>query len=187
MLDTIFKGYETNADSASSHVVSRIATNRMLSLIRTGTDFGPMPADVLDVNKNPMFADYFEFVSARDEDGLPTQLSRIEFRYAGQGAQYRAWGVGEEAPEMDFSPSGTGELWMVQIDPSDDSETPYLLLTEVRSAVFSLVYDVGPRLERCTIDIVVEPAIPESVKLDSDVTPETIRIVASAMPRRIVN
>ena len=186
-LDTIFKGYETNADSASSHVISRIATNRILGMIRTGTDFGPMPADVLDVNKNPMFADYFEFVSARDENGVPTQLSRIEFRYAGQGAQYRAWGAGEDEPDMDFTRTATGELWMVQIDPADDSETPFLLLREVRSALFSLVYDVGPRLERCTIDIVVEPDTPESVNLDSGARPETIRIVASAMPRRIVN
>jgi hypothetical protein len=146
-----------------------------------------MPADVLDVAKNPMFADYFEFVSARDADGAPTQLSRIEFRYAGHGAQYRAWGAGEDEPDLEFAPEGTGELWMVQIDPADDSETPFLLLREVRSAVFSLVYDIGPRLERCTIDIVVEPDIPESVKLDSDAKPETIRIVASAMPRRIVN
>jgi prepilin-type N-terminal cleavage/methylation domain-containing protein len=185
-LDTLFKGYEVNADSASSHVVSRIATNRILALVRTGTDFGPMPGDVLDANKNPMYADFFEFVSARDDNNVPTQLTRIEYRYAGEGAQYRAWGVGEEEPALDFTPSGPGELWLVQIDPADDSENAFLLLREVRSALFSLSYDVGPRLERCTIDIVVEPALPDAVKLESDAPPETIRIVASAMPRRIV-
>lgn len=185
-LDTLFKGFEVNADSASSHVVSRIATNRILSLVRVGTDFGPMPADVLDANKNPLFSDYFEFVSARDEDNDPTQLTRIEFRYAGEGAQYRAWGVGEAEPELDFNPTGAGELWLVQIDPSDDSEKEFLMLREVRSAQFSLAYDVGPRLERCTIDIIVEPAIPADIKLESDAPPQTLRIVASAMPRRIV-
>ncbi len=185
-LDTLFKGFETNADSASSHVVSRIATNRILTLVRTGTDFGPTPGDVLDANKNPMYSDFFEFVSRRDEDNVPTQLTRIEFRYAGEGAQYRAWGVGEEEPELDFQPEGPGELWLVQIDPADDSEQAFLLLREVRSAQFSLAYDVGPRLERCTIDIVVEPSMPADIKLESEAPPETLRIVASAMPRRIV-
>lgn len=185
-LDTLFKGFETNADSASSHVVSRIATNRILTLVRTGTDFGPTPGDVLDANKNPMYSDFFEFVSRRDENNVPTQLTRIEFRYAGEGAQYRAWGVGEEEPELDFQPEGPGELWLVQIDPSDDSEQAFLLLREVRSALFSLAYDVGPRLERCTIDIVVEPSMPADIKLESEAPPETLRIVASAMPRRIV-
>lgn len=185
-LDTLFKGFETNADSASSHVVSRIATNRILTLVRTGTDFGPTPGDVLDANKNPMYSDFFEFVSRRDENNVPTQLTRIEFRYAGEGAQYRAWGVGEEEPELDFQPEGPGELWLVQIDPADDSEQAFLLLREVRSALFSLAYDVGPRLERCTIDIVVEPSMPADIKLESEAPPETLRIVASAMPRRIV-
>lgn len=185
-LDTLFKGYEVNADSASSHVVSRIATNRILSLVRIGTDFGPMPNDVLDAAKNPLFSDFFEFVSARDEDNDPTQLTRIEFRYAGEGAQYRVWGVGEAEPELDFEPTGTGELWLVQIDPSDDTEKEFLMLREVRSAQFSLAYDVGPRLERCTIDIIVEPAMPADIKLETDAPPQTLRIVASAMPRRIV-
>ena len=38
-LDTMFKGYETNADAASSNVVTRLVVNRVLSLVRTGTDF----------------------------------------------------------------------------------------------------------------------------------------------------
>ncbi len=185
-LDTIFKGYEVNADSASSHVVSRIATNRIMALVRTGTDFGPIPGDVLDVAQNPMYADYFEFVSARDDDNVPTQLTRIEFRYTGEGAQYRAWGLGEDEPDLGFEPTGPGELWIVQIDPADNSERAFLMLREVRSALFTLAYDVGPRLERCTMDIIVDPAAASDTSLETDQRAETIRIVASAMPRRIV-
>jgi prepilin-type N-terminal cleavage/methylation domain-containing protein len=185
-LDTTFKGYEINADSASSHVVTRIAVNRIMGLVRTGTDFGPMPADVLDNTQNPMVADFFEFVSARDEFGEPETLTRIEYHYAGQGPQYRSWGVSQAPPPLGFEPTGPGELHLVQIDADTGTETSFLLLERVRAAQFSLSYDVGPRLERCTMDITVEPLIPDDIKIDSDAPPQTVRLVASAMPRRIV-
>jgi prepilin-type N-terminal cleavage/methylation domain-containing protein len=185
-LDTTFKGYEVNADSASSHVVTRIAVNRIMGLVRTGADFGPMPGDVLDNAQNPMVADYFEFVSERDGAGDPVTLTRIEYRYDGAGALYRSWGVSQTPPALGFEPTGPGELHLVQIDADTGAETSFLLLERVRSVRFVLSYDVGPRLERCTMDITVEPAIPEDLKLESDAPPQTVRLVASAMPRRIV-
>ena len=184
-LDTMFKGYEVNADSASSHVVSRIAVNRVLALIRTGTDFGPMPGDVLDVDQNPLVSDNIEFVSARDADGDPETITRIEYRYAGVGALHQSWGLGEDQPDLGFEPSGPGELWIVQIDVSSGNEQEFLLLREVRAARFVLAYNIGPTLERATMDITVEPAIPEDIKLESDAPPQVIRVVASAQPRRI--
>ncbi len=185
-LDTSFKGYEINADSASSHVITRIAVNRIMGLVRTGTEFGPMPGDVLDNAQNPMVADYFEFVSARDEFGDPETLTRIEYHYAGQGALYRSWGASQDPPPLGFEPTGPGSLHLVQIDAATGAETSFLLLDLVRAARFVLSYDVGPRLERCTMDITVEPFVPEDIKLDSDAPPQTVRLVASAMPRRIV-
>ncbi len=185
-LDTTFKGYEVNADSASSHVVTRIAVNRIMGLVRTGTDFGPMPSDVLDNAQNPMVADYFEFVSERDEFGNPVTLTRIEYRYADQGALYRSWGVAQTPPPLGFEPSGPGELHLVQIDADTDAETSFLLLERVRAVRFVLSYDVGPRLERCTMDVTVEPLVPDDLKLTTDAPPQTVRLVASAMPRRIV-
>jgi len=186
-LDTMFKGYEINADSASSHVVTRIAVNRIMSLVRAGTDFGPMPLDVLDNTQNPLVADYIEFVSLRNDDGVAQTVTRIEYRYPGVGALNQTWGIGESQPSLGFEPSGTGELWMVQIHVASGSQSEYLLLREVRAARFTLAYNVGPSLVRATVDLTVEPAMPEDVKLESDAPPQVVRVVASAMPRRIVD
>ncbi|MEO1128289.1 MAG: prepilin-type N-terminal cleavage/methylation domain-containing protein [Planctomycetota bacterium] len=186
-LDTTFKGYEMNADSASSNVVTRIAVNRLLTLIRTGTEFGPMPVDVLDSAQNPLVADYFEFVSERDDDGDAVTITRIEYRYPEEGAQYRSWGIGETPPALSFEPSGPGDLYIVQIDAETSAEEEFILLREVRSAQFTLRYDIGPHLRRATIDVTVEPAVPEDIKLESDAPPQVVRVVASAMPRQLVN
>ena len=186
-LDTMFKGYEINADSASSHVVTRIAVNRMMSLVRGGTDFGPMPLDVLDNTQNPLVSDYIEFVSLRDDDGVAQTVTRIEYRYPNVGALHQTWGIGEAQPDLEFEPTGSGDLWLVQIHVASGSQSEYLLLREVRSARFTMAYDVGPSLVRATIDVTVEPAMPEDVKLESDAPPQVIRVVASAMPRRIVD
>ncbi len=186
-LDTMFKGYEINADSASSHVVTRIAVNRITSLVRSGTDFGPMPLDVLDNDQNPLIADHIEFVSRREADGDPATVTRIEFRYAEHGAQLQSWGIGEDQPPLGFTPSGPGDLWLVQTDVATGAVTEFLMLREVRSARFTLAYDVGPTLVRATLDVTVEPAMPEDVKLETDAPPQVVRVVASAMPRRIVD
>lgn len=186
-LDTMFKGYEINADSASTNVVTRIAVNRMLALIRMGTDFGPIPLDVLDVDQNPLNADNIEFVSQRNSDGDPTTITRIEYRYPGVGAIHQSWGIGETQPDLGFVPTGPGELWLVQIDVASGNTREFELLREVRSARFTLAYDVGPKLVRATVDITVEPVIPDDVKLDSDAPPQVVRVVASAQPRRITD
>lgn len=185
-LDTTFKGFETNADSASSHVVTRIAVNRLLTMVRTGTEFGPVSADVLDSEINPLVADYFEFVSARNADGSPRTISRVEYRYPGAGALHRSWGIGQQPPPLGFTPSGPGELHLVQIDVETNNESSFMLLREVRSVRFILKYDIGPRLERTTIDITVDPRTDDETHLATDASAQSVRIVASAMPRQLV-
>lgn len=184
-LDTMFKGYETNADAASSNVVTRLVVNRVLSMVRTGTDFRPWPDDVLDNDENPMFADYMEFVSVRDDNGTPTEVIRIEYRYEEEGAQYRRWGDGEDEPDLGFVDTGNNTLWMVRTDLASDVETEAMLLDNVRAFRFTLKYTIGPRLERATIDITADPDQPESVALSTDAPPPALRMVASAMPRRV--
>lgn len=185
-LDTMFKGYEVNADSASSHVVTRIAVNRVLALIRTGTDFGPMPLDVLDVQQNPLVSDHIEFVSQRNALGEPATITRIEYRYPEAGALHQSWGIGQAQPPLGFEPAGPGAIWLVQINVASGAEQEFQLLREVRSARFTLAYDIGPTLARATLDLTVEPAIPEDIKLESDAPPQVVRIVASSQPRRVI-
>ncbi|XHC24738.1 prepilin-type N-terminal cleavage/methylation domain-containing protein [Phycisphaerales bacterium ac7] len=89
--DAMFKVYETSTDSASNHVVARIAVNRLLGMIRTGSEFGPFPNDVLDADANPLKADYFEFASRFNEDGSIAEVTRVEFRYPGEPPLLRTW------------------------------------------------------------------------------------------------
>lgn len=44
-LDASFMAYQTTTEVASTHTISRLIMNRMLTLIRTGQEFGPFPAD----------------------------------------------------------------------------------------------------------------------------------------------
>lgn len=182
-LNVSFMNYQKITDSASSHVVSRIMMHRILALIRTGTDFGPFPADVL---VDPEIqADFIEFVSQRDDDGDPTQVMRIEFR--------------QDAGEP------LGDLWLVLIDPSGAAaDREQLMLDSVEAAQFRMRYDVGPRLLRCTVDLSIIPNdtieqgvdsdddgdidendVNEDINIYGDATAvQRIRLVASASPRQ---
>lgn len=183
-LDTMFKGYQQTSGAVSTNVVARIAVNRVLGMIRGGSDFGPFPNDVLDNTENPLSADYFEYVSQRNSSGSPTEVTRIEFRFPGHDALLRSWGPGEEAPAPDFTPVGSGALWLVTLVPGTTTRTETMLLPNVRSAVFSLRYDVGPKLTRATVDLVIESLEHPDLELEAGAAPPTIRLVASAMPRR---
>lgn len=191
-LDVMFKGYKQTTESASTHVVSRIVMTRLLGMLRTGVDFGPAPTDVLSAAQNPMGADYFQFISKVDADGLPLEMARIDFRYPGQAPLLRSWGVGAVGPggppvDPDNPPPvGPGELWFVRMDPTVNPPTiieEHPLLTSVRAAVFTLHFDIGPRLVRGTIDLTVEPNDARDLTIAADSVAQTIRLVASAAPR----
>lgn len=183
-LDTMFKGYQQTSGTVSTNVVARIAVNRILAMVRTGSDFGPFPSDVLDNAANPLRADYFEYVSRRSSTGAVTEVTRVEFRFPGHDALLRSWGAAQQPPAPDFTPTGSGAVWLVTINPATSARTETLLLPNVRSAVFTLQYDVGPRLTKMTSDLVIESLEHPDIELAAGAAPPTIRLVASAMPRR---
>lgn len=76
-LDTSFKSYQQTSETASTHVVTRIVTHRILTMIRTGSEFAPYPIDVLDQTQNPMFTNAIEFVSDEDEAMNFREITRI--------------------------------------------------------------------------------------------------------------
>lgn len=193
-LDAMFKSYKQTTESASTHVISRIVMNRLLGMIRTGTDFGPIPNDVLDTTQNPRGANYFEFVSERNTDGTIAEITRIEFRRPGEEAELLDWGAEGGPPEPDPNDppqiEGPGELWYVLIDPNGGDPIvlqEHPLISGVRSVVFTLHYDVGPRLRRATIDLIIEPNDSVDLTISADAVPETIRMVASAAPRQTLD
>lgn len=195
--DAMFKRFEIISDSASTNVISRTVMHRMLSMIRTGTDFAPYPVDPLNPDENPGNYTYIEFVSRRDSANNPTEITRIERRAAstvtlnGESVTLR----GPYAVWITVTPAGGGAA----IDRP--------LLDGVVDLTFNLQYEPGPRLRRATIDFTVLPAGNAVQKQDSesrftsdvavngqtqtrqmiatDASSQTIRLVASTSPRGI--
>ena len=172
-LDAAFKGYRATTDTASTHVVSRLVMNRMIAMIRNGTEFGPFPSDVLDPVQNPMDSSFIEFVSFEDEDTDTRQVTRIEFREAGDGEDYGAlWFM-----------LYTFESGVQQGEPVEARMIP-----NVEAASFELEYQVGPKLARATIDLLIRPnddLDPIGVESRNENNNEPIRLVGSATPRRL--
>lgn len=169
-LDTSFKSYQQTSETASTHVVTRIITHRVLTMIRTGQEFAPYPIDVLDAAQNPMFTNNIEFVSAEDEATNFREITRI---YA----------------EVDPEATDGSQRLMLTIDEFTDgvltaTETQPLL-RGVLDATFTLEYDIGPQLTRATIDITVEASDVGGASLNANWDTPTLRLVASASPRRL--
>lgn len=168
-LDASFKSYKQVTESASTNVVTRIVMQRMMAMIRTGTDFGPYPDDPLDKNVNPVYANFIEF-QAGAAGSQDYKIIRIERR---------------DAP----SPrTGPFELWYVETRfvagvQTGRDERP--LLTNVRDVLFTLEYDVGPRLRRATVDLTVDPNDFQDASFHNDMAAPTLRMVSTAIPRRL--
>jgi prepilin-type N-terminal cleavage/methylation domain-containing protein len=164
-LDASFKGYKATSEGASTHVVSRIVMQRLTSMIRTGDSFGPYPVNpILTPN---IESTWIEFVSFRDPSTNEERITRLE----------RRDGEGENGPY---------ELWYVvttYIDGSYESDIEAPLLVGLNEVRFDLEYDVGPRLKRATIDLVIQPNDLQDAGIAGKIDTPTIRLVASAAPR----
>ncbi len=167
-LDASFKSYEVTSESASTHVVSRIVTHRVLTMIRTGTEFAPYPTDVFDPDQNPIVSDYIEFVSGGDEDSGVVQVTRIERQpddAAGDGTFLLAYRIFELK------------------DGDVISEVSRPLLRGLKEATFTLEYGVGPILRRATMDLTIQPNDLQDAKIATDLDAPIIRLVSSTSPR----
>lgn len=171
-LDASWRSYKVTTESASTHVVSRIVISRILSLVRTGTEFGPYPDDFLDQDQNPIpDAGYIEFLAESDRLQGNDVVTRIERRDS-------------------TTQPGMFELWYVRLDVS--GETPATLeekpmLRGVQEAIFILEYEPGPRLLRATIDLSIQPDDDRDIKMGLGEPAPTIRLIASAVPKQLNN
>ncbi len=170
-LDASWRSYKITTESASTHVVSRIVVSRILTLIRTGTSFGPYPADVLDASQNPVPDNHeIEFIAESDRlAGNENIVTRIDRRaVSGQ--------------------TNTYELWYSRLDNSSDPPTlidERPMLRNVREALFILEYAPGPRLIRATLDLTIQPNDDEDMNVGVGGETPTIRLVASAVPKQL--
>jgi prepilin-type N-terminal cleavage/methylation domain-containing protein len=171
-LDASFRGYKSTTDSASTHVVSRLVIHRLTAMIRNGAEFGPFPQDVLDQAQNPIQTPFVEFLSREDEDTGNREVTRVEFREAADAEEF-------------------GSLWFMlfRFDAGGAAigqPVEHLLLPNVENGVFTLEYDVGPRLSRATVDLLIRPNDDlDATSVDSRVETAPIRLVGSATPRRL--
>ena len=152
-LDASFMAYQSTTEVASTHTVGRLAMHRILALIRTGTEFAPLPVNPHDPIRE---SDYLDI---RTPDGTVVSLE---------------WREDEEA--LYVAVDGESFLLMegviAQYDPDTEEQIP----------PFTLEYEMGNKLYRATVDLAIVPDDNMSVELDGD-NQEVIRLVASAMPR----
>ena len=170
-LDASFKSYKATTESASSHVVARMVMHRLTTMIRTGEDFGPFPLNPI---QDPVLIPdppEIEFVTARDEDSGEETVVRIERRDASPGgaAPYELWYV--QTQVLDGEPVGEPE--------------EYPLLTNVQHVLFTLRYDVGPRLQYATVDLTIHPDDLEDAAIAANLESASMRMVATIAPRRV--
>ena len=162
-LDASFRAYQMTTEVASTHTIGRLTMNRILTLIRTGEEFGPYPVNPVDT---VVESDSMEFITPDD------RVMTIE------------WRADSEA------------LWVTVTPPGGGTATEHLLLEGViaqydppgstndvdRIRPFTLEYELGRRLYRATVDLMIQPDDNMDVELDGDST-DMIHLVASAMPR----
>lgn len=164
-LDGSFKAYKVTTEGASTNVVARIVMQRLTAMIRTGDSFGPYPVNPILTPE--LESSYIEFVSYRDPSANTERVVRLERRDS------------TETP-------GLYELWYIvttYVSGAYDSEEEAPLLVNLNDVVFNMEYDVGPKLKRVTIDLIIQPDDLEDLAVGTSLEAPVIRLVASASPR----
>ncbi|HRQ75369.1 MAG TPA: prepilin-type N-terminal cleavage/methylation domain-containing protein [Phycisphaerales bacterium] len=158
-LNASYIAYQRTTRAASTHTISRLAMDRMLALIRTGRDFGPLPANP---NDPIVKSDLIEIITANEQGVL------IE------------WVEAEEALYIKLFDPDTGAIYAshlllegvpAQYDSSNQRIKP-----------FTLEFERGRHLYRATIDMTIVPDDNMSLQIEGSDAP-VIRLVATAMPR----
>lgn len=167
-LHASFRAYQTTTEVASTHTISRLIMTRMLTMIRTGTDFAPPQPDPAT---SVVYSDFMDF---RTQDGRVITLEWIETADAVNGyprgeALYVTVNDGVNTPSTNLLLEGVKAQYVPNTNPPE------------RIPPFTLQYDRS-KLYRATIDLTVVPDDNMSVQLDG-ANADVIRLVASAMPR----
>jgi prepilin-type N-terminal cleavage/methylation domain-containing protein len=163
-LDASFKSYKVTSESASTHVVSRIVMQRLMAMVRNGEEFGPYPVNPLTTPT--IESDWMEFVSYNN---TVTGVRRVTT-------------LARQENNGSFDLMYTLSTFEGQTLVSEETRTLIAGLTQLN---FIMEYEVGPRLRRVTVDMVVQPNDLQDAAVAADLEAPTIRMVASASPRMI--
>lgn len=153
-LDASFRAYQSTTEEVSTHSITRLVMHRLLTMVRTGTDFGPYPDDP---RVRVIQSDHIQFRTQSDDV--------VTVRWD-QSSEVLTYQVAGEAPvELLGGVIGTRDAENNLISP------------------FTLEYADGRRLYRATFDFTVEPDDIIDLELEGDREDNEIRVVGSAMPR----
>jgi len=164
-LNASFVAYQKTTEVASTHTIARLTMHRMLTLIRTGNEFGPFPADPTISTVN---SDFIEFVTP-DGDGMA--LEWVGAATAQRPVANALYVVVFDNNGVELSSNVLLEGVLPQTDAVGDPVPPFVL-----------EYELGRKVHRIKIDLLVEPDDNASLELEGN-APAFIRLVASAMPR----
>lgn len=158
-LDASFKAYQSTTETASRHTVARLMIHRLLTMIRTGSDFGPVPVNVV---ATPIIeTDNVEFLTAEG------QFIRVEYR-EDESALYAILDPDGAEPVEQLLVSG--------ITPRYDEDG-------VLIPPFTLHYQKGPKLYRATIDLLIDENPSVELAVEGSEAAPPLRLIASTMPR----
>lgn len=154
VLQSAFRGYQASVEQSSTHMTGRIVAQRILTLVRTGAAFGPLPDDPRDrFVRGDALA-----ITLADGETVVLRLDRAE-----ETLTIRA-GAGAERLLL----SGVR-------GPVDDEGA-------ARGA-FTLEFEKGTSLVRASFDLTVEGDPEAQLVIEGDeVTP--LRLVGTGSPRR---
>jgi hypothetical protein len=165
-LDASFKSYKVTTESASTHVVGRLVMQRLVTLIRTGEQFGPYPA-------NPVTTPTIE-------------TTTIEFAIPTGPYTSQVWTV--ERIDADTPETGPYHIQATVDEYTSGTLTgsqTRVMLRNVQDVLFTLDYDVGPRLTRASIDLTIRPDDDQADSIGGTLDAPIVRMVASVSPRRL--
>ena len=152
-LNACFIAYQSTTEEASTHTVARLVMHRVLTMVRTGVDFGPLPDDALDTVTS---GDSIEFtnnqaqvITITFDDNLHALLLSVD--------------------------GGTPNVILRGVQRT-------IAADEEGVAAFTMEWDQGTRLYRVTMDVTVVGDDNLTTKLDEGLV-KPIRLVASSMPR----
>lgn len=156
-LNASFFAYQRTTETASRDTIARLIMSGTLSMIRTATNFGPVPANVLT---DPVItSDYLEMLTKKGD------YIRIEYD------------IDDETLYAIVNP-GVNEkknILLSGVLPQYDDLGERIL-------PFKMQYIIGPKLYRITIDLQVGEDTGVNLEQEGSYT-DTLRIVSSVMPR----
>lgn len=164
-LDASFTAYQRTTKVAYTHTIARLTMHRMLTLIRTGDEFGPFP---VNPTITTVESDFIEFITS---DGSGMALEWVEVPIANRPLGEALYIVLFDNTGAEISAHVLLEGVIAQTDAGGNPVPPFVL-----------EYELGRKLLQVKIDLMIVPDDNASLLLEGD-RPEFIRLVASATPR----